>query len=42
MPGVFISYRREDAGGAAGRLYDRLCAHFGSDRVFRDVDTIAP
>jgi hypothetical protein len=42
MPGVFISYRREDTGGAAGRLYDRLRAHFGSDRVFRDVDTIAP
>jgi hypothetical protein len=42
MPGVFICYRREDTGGAAGRLYDRLCAHFGSGRVFRDVDTIAP
>ena len=42
MPGVFISYRREDTGGAAGRLYDRLCAHFGSGCVFRDVDTIAP
>lgn len=42
MSGVFISYRREDTGGAAGRLYDRLCARFGSRRVFRDVDTIEP
>ncbi|MGH7505191.1 MAG: toll/interleukin-1 receptor domain-containing protein, partial [Longimicrobiales bacterium] len=42
MSGIFISYRREDTGGAAGRLYDRLCDRFGSGRVFRDVDTIAP
>jgi hypothetical protein len=42
MSGVFISYRREDTGGAAGRLYDRLCARFGPHRVFRDVDTIEP
>lgn len=42
MAGVFISYRRDDAGGDAGRLYDRLVAHFGADRVFRDVDTIEP
>jgi hypothetical protein len=42
MSGVFISYRREDTGGAAGRLYDRLGARFGFRRVFRDVDTIEP
>lgn len=38
--GVFISYRREDSAPQAGRLYDNLCAHFGGDRVFMDVDTI--
>jgi hypothetical protein len=39
--GVFISYRRQEASGLAGRLYDRLAARFGEDRVFMDVDTIA-
>jgi TIR domain len=38
---VFISYRREESSGLAGRLYDRLAAHFGDDQVFIDVDTIA-
>lgn len=42
MAGIFISYRREDAAGDAGRLYDRLSEHFGRDRVFRDIDTIQP
>ena len=40
--GVFISYRREDASGHAGRLYDNLVASIGNDRVFMDVDAIAP
>jgi TIR domain len=40
--GVFISYRREDASGQAGRLYDRLVAKYGLDRVFRDIDAIKP
>lgn len=39
---VFISYRREDTSGIAGRLYDRLAARFGGDRVFMDVDSISP
>lgn len=39
---VFISYRREDSAGYAGRLYDRLAAQFGLDRVFMDIDTIGP
>jgi hypothetical protein len=39
---VFISYRREDTSGYAGRLYDRLGAHFGRRNVFIDIDTIAP
>ena len=42
MNGIFISYRRDDAPGYAGRLYDRLAAHFGSDRVFMDVQGIEP
>jgi TIR domain len=37
---VFISYRREESSGLAGRLYDRLAARFGDDQVFMDVDTI--
>src|SRR5262245_49568065 len=39
---IFISYRRDDSAGQAGRLYDRLCEHFGKERVFIDVDTIRP
>ena len=42
MSGVFISYRREDSAAYAGRLYDRLSAHFGADQVFMDVDDIPP
>jgi hypothetical protein len=37
---VFISYRRDDASGYAGRIYDRLSAELGRDRVFMDVDGI--
>ncbi len=36
---VFLSYRRDDAEGQAGRLYDRLNAAFPG-RVFRDVSGI--
>ena len=39
---VFVSYRREDVGDAAGRLADRLVDRFGSERVFMDVDAIEP
>ena len=42
MPGIFISYRRDDAAGYAGRLYDALAEHFGRDRVFIDIDTLQP
>jgi TIR domain len=38
---VFISYRRQESSGLAGRLYDRLAARFGDSQVFMDVDTIA-
>jgi TIR domain-containing protein len=37
---VFISYRREDTSGQAGRLYDALAKALGPDNVFMDVDTI--
>lgn len=41
-PGIFISYRREDAPAYAGRLYDQLAERFGDENVFMDVDTIEP
>jgi hypothetical protein len=40
--GVFVSYRREDSGDAAGRLADRLVVRFGAERVFMDVEAIGP
>jgi hypothetical protein len=42
MAGIFISYRREDAAGHAGRLCDRLNARLGADRVFMDVEDVRP
>jgi hypothetical protein len=42
VPRIFISYRREDSAGQAGRLNDRLCAAFGASQVFMDVDDIPP
>lgn len=38
---LFISYRRSDARGIAGRLSDTLGAYFGDNRVFRDIENIA-
>jgi hypothetical protein len=37
---VFISYRREDSAGHAGRVQDRLAREFGRDLLFMDVDGI--
>jgi len=37
---IFISYRRDDARGASGRLYDWLRIAFGREHVFRDVADI--
>ena len=37
---IFISYRRDDARGASGRLYDWLRIGFGREYVFRDVHSI--
>jgi hypothetical protein len=42
MPAIFISYRRSDTAAYAGRLHDRLAAHFGSSAVFLDTDDITP
>ncbi len=38
MPGIFISYRRDDSQGFAGRLADDLTEILGPDLVFRDVE----
>lgn len=40
-PRIFISYRRDDCAGHAGRVCDRLEQVFGSEFVFRDVEDIA-
>jgi TPR repeat protein len=37
---IFICYRREDSADVTGRIYDRLVDHFGSERVFMDVEAI--
>lgn len=42
MSSIFISYRRDDASGQAGRLFDRLTARFGADAVFMDVSDLQP
>jgi hypothetical protein len=42
MPGIFINYRRDDAPGVAGRLYDHLARKFTRGRLFIDVDAIKP
>jgi hypothetical protein len=39
---VFVSYRRGDAPGHAGRLYDRLVERFGEAKVFKDLDSLEP
>jgi len=40
MPGVFISYRRKDTDGHAGRLAEDLRGRYGEEQVFIDVDSI--
>lgn len=42
MPGIFINYRRDDAAGAAGRLYDHLARSFSHGSLFMDVDAMKP
>ena len=38
--GVFVSYRRDDTRHVAGRLAGDLADHFGTDSIFRDVESI--
>lgn len=40
MPGLFISYRRSDGGGWAGRLNDHLSLRFGENVVWQDVEDL--
>jgi hypothetical protein len=37
---VFLSYRRDDSAGHAGRVHDRLQREFGRNLLFMDVDSI--
>jgi hypothetical protein len=39
---IFVNYRREDSAPYAGRLFDRLVKDFSGNRVFMDIDGIAP
>ncbi|MBV9182731.1 MAG: TonB family protein [Acidobacteria bacterium] len=40
MGAIFVSYRRSDSQGEAGRVFDDLVAEFGEDMVFMDVAAI--
>ena len=42
MAAIFINYRRDDAFGVAGRLFDRLTQRFPRSEIFMDVDTMKP
>jgi TIR domain len=42
LASVFISYRRDDTAGHAGRLAHDLIERFGRDSVFMDIDAISP
>ena len=37
---IFLSYRREDTSGHAGRLYDLLVRRYGAEQIFMDIDAI--
>jgi len=39
---IFISYRRQDTAASAAHLHASLARRFGTEKVFRDVVTIAP
>ena len=40
LPKLFISYRRDDSGPYAGRLYDWLLQQFGAAQLFLDTEYI--
>src|SRR5260221_293052 len=42
MTGIFINYRRDDAPGVAGRLFDHLSPKFSRRNIFMDVDAMKP
>lgn len=42
MMRIFVSYRRGISSGWAGRLAEKLRAHFGSGNIFMDVETLQP
>lgn len=42
MSGIFLSYRRDDSSGYAGRLFADLTRNVGRDRVFMDIETLEP
>jgi hypothetical protein len=42
VSGVFVSYRKDDAGAWASLLSDGLAAAYGSDHIFLDRDTLGP
>lgn len=39
---LFLSYRRSDAAGYAGRISERLQKEFGRRRLFQDIESIRP
>ena len=39
---VFLSYRRDDTAGRAGRIADVFTARYGARNVFQDVDAASP
>ncbi len=41
VPNIFISYRRDDTGGHAGRLANALQTRFGRSHAFIDVETMS-
>ena len=42
MSAIFLSYRRDDSSGYAGRLFDNLSERFSRERVFMDIETLEP
>jgi hypothetical protein len=42
MMRLFLSYRRDDTAGRAGRLFDGLTQRLGGGSVFQDVASISP
>ena len=39
---LFVSYRRADAPGHAGRVGDGLIGYFGPGQVFKDIESLGP